>query len=91
MCIPATRLCECLSAHSTTVWFLACVNTDVFREVTLSTKPLITNVTNIQFYTCMHAELNPIQHEGGPYGPHTEELPDNSELARAGGPSFGDF
>ena len=35
--------------------------------------------------------VNPIQHEGGPYGPHTEELPDNSELARAGGPSFGDF
>ena len=22
---------------------------------------------------------------------HSEELPDNSELARAGGPSFGDF
>ena len=38
-----------------------------------------------------HSLFNPIPHEGGPYGPHTEELPDNSELARAGGPSFGDF
>ena len=39
------------------------------------------------------SKLKPIQHEGGggPYGPHTEELPDNSELARAGGPSFVDF
>ena len=27
----------------------------------------------------------------GPYGPHTEELLDNSELTRAGGPSFSDF
>jgi hypothetical protein len=27
----------------------------------------------------------------GEYGPHTEELLDNSELAYAGGPSFGDF
>ena len=27
--------------------------------------------------------INPIPHEGGPYGPHTEKMPDNSELARA--------
>ena len=35
--------------------------------------------------------LNPIPHEGGPYGPHPEELANNSELASAGGPSFCDF
>ena len=35
--------------------------------------------------------LTLFHHEGGPYDPHTEELPDSSELDRAGGPSFGDF
>ena len=46
----------------------------------------------------VHSEIVPIFialltlfHMRGAIWPHTEELADNSELARAGGPSFGDF